>query len=160
MLTGDNEEISSKIAKQLNIERFYSKLLPEDKLTILEKIIESNQNNRKKKKIAFVGDGINDIPAIARADIGISMGDIGSDAAIEAADIVIANDSPAKIPIAIELAKKTRKLVLENISFAIFIKALFLIMGFFGLATMWEAVFADIGVTIITIFNSLRVLKR
>ncbi|HQQ19480.1 MAG TPA: heavy metal translocating P-type ATPase [Exilispira sp.] len=160
MLTGDNEEISSKIAKQLNIERFYSKLLPEDKLTILEKIIESNQNNRKKKKIAFVGDGINDIPAIARTDIGISMGDIGSDAAIEAADIVIANDSPAKIPIAIELAKKTRKLVLENISFAIFIKALFLIMGFFGLATMWEAVFADIGVTIITIFNSLRVLKR
>ena len=157
MLTGDKKEIAENISKQLGIDICHSELLPDDKVERMENILKQKNLN---KKIAFVGDGINDAPVLALADIGIAMGGLGSDSAIEAADIVIMTDEPSKINTAIKISKKTMKIVKENIIFAIVVKILVLIFSALGIATMWEAVFADVGVSIIAIINSLRMLKR
>ena len=154
MLTRGNKESASHTAEELDIDEFYSSLLPEDKVTKLEEIILS-----KKGSVIFAGDGINDAPVLTRADIGIAMGGLGSDAAIEAADIVIMDDKPSKIYDAVCIAKKTMRIVKQNIVFAIGVKILFLLLGAFGFMTMWGAVFADVGVTLLAVLNSLRALK-
>ncbi|HFL6822981.1 heavy metal translocating P-type ATPase [Enterococcus faecium] len=153
MLTGDSKKIADHIGKQVGVDKIYSELLPEDKVQRLEEILQSNN-----KKTAFVGDGINDAPVLARADVGIAMGGLGSDAAIEAADVVIMNDQPSKIAEAIHLAKKTLKIVKQNIVFAIGIKILVLALGAFGFASMGDAVFADVGVTVLAVLNAMRSL--
>lgn len=156
MLTGDTKFVGEKIGKSLGIDEVYSELLPNEKVEKLE-LIDSQKSPRG--KLVYVGDGINDAPVLARADIGMAMGGLGSDAAIEAADIVIMTDEPSKIVTAIKIAKRTRKIVWQNIVFALGVKGIFLIMGAFGVATMWEAVFADVGVAVIAILNSMRVMK-
>lgn len=156
MLTGDVRAVGEKVAEKLGLDEVYSELLPDQKVERLEAIKE---NMESKGKVAFVGDGINDAPVLAMADIGIAMGGLGSDAAIEAADIVIMTDEPSKIVSAIRVAKKTRKIVLQNIIFAMGIKAVVLLLGAGGLATVWEAVFADVGVALIAVLNSIRVLN-
>lgn len=153
MLTGDSKKIADHIGKQVGVDKIYSELLPEDKVQRLEEILQRNN-----KKTAFVGDGINDAPVLARADVGIAMGGLGSDAAIEAADVVIMNDQPSKIAEAIHLAKKTLKIVEQNIVFAIGIKILVLALGAFGFASMGDAVFADVGVTVLAVLNAMRSL--
>ena len=158
MLTGDKTEVAESVANSIDIDTVFAELLPDEKLDRLEKIL--NTNYRTGGYLAFVGDGVNDAPSLARADVGIAMGGLGSDAAIEAADIVIMTDEPSKIAKAIKLAKKTIKIANENIWFAIGIKILILILSVLGIATMWEAVFADVGVTIIAILNSTRALKK
>ena len=155
MLTGDKKEIAEKVAKQIEIDEVYTDLLPDQKV---EKVEELMKQKTEKGKLAFVGDGINDAPVLAISDIGIAMGGLGSDAAIEAADIVIMNDKPSKILEAIKISTKTMKIVKQNIIFAISVKILVLILGACGIATMWEAVFADVGVSFIAILNSLRAL--
>lgn len=156
MLTGDLKAVGDKIGKQLGLDEVYSELLPVDKV---EKFEMLERQKSPKGKIVFVGDGINDAPVLARADIGMAMGGLGSDAAIEAADIVIMNDEPSKIVTAIKIARKTRKIVVQNIVFALGVKAIFLVLGTLGLASMWEAVFADTGVTLIAVFNAMRVMN-
>ena len=156
MLTGDTEESGLAVAKELNIDKAYTQLLPGDKVDKIEDIIEQKTKN---KSVIFVGDGINDAPVLTRADVGIAMGGLGSDAAIEAADVVIMDDKPTKVATAIKIAKQTLTIVKENIAFALGIKVLFLILGAFGFVTMWGAVFADVGVTLIAVLNSLRALK-
>lgn len=156
MLTGDTEESGLMVAKELNIDKAYTQLLPIDKVDKIEDIIEQKTKN---KSVIFVGDGINDAPVLTRADVGIAMGGLGSDAAIEAADVVIMDDKPTKVATAIKIAKQTLTIVKENIAFALGIKVLFLILGAFGFVTMWGAVFADVGVTLIAVLNSLRALK-
>lgn len=156
MLTGDTEESGLTVAKELNIDKAYTQLLPIDKVDKIEDIIEQKT---KTKSVIFVGDGINDAPVLTRADVGIAMGGLGSDAAIEAADVVIMDDKPTKVATAIKIAKQTLTIVKENIAFALGIKVLFLILGAFGFVTMWGAVFADVGVTLIAVLNSLRALK-
>jgi len=156
MLTGDLKAVGDKIGKQLGLDEVYTELLPPDKV---EKIESMEIKKSSKGKIVFVGDGINDAPVLARADIGIAMGGLGSDAAIEAADIVIMTDEPSKVATVIKIAKKTRGIVAQNIIFALGVKAVFLILGAFGIATMWEAVFADMGVALIAIFNAMRVMN-
>lgn len=156
MLTGDNHTTAKTIAQELKIDEFYSQLLPHEKLEKLEKLLKEKS---PKEKLAFVGDGINDAPVLARADIGIAMGGLGSDAAIEASDIVLMTDEPSKIATAIKIAKKTHTIIWQNIIFALAIKAFVLILGALGIATMWAAVFADVGVTLIAILNSIRILK-
>jgi len=155
MLTGDNKFAAAAFAKKLNIDKYFYELLPEDKVRHLEIIMQDSKDG----KVAFVGDGINDAPVIARADIGIAMGALGSDAAIETADVVLMTDSPLKVAIAIEVAKRTRRIVWQNIYFAMGVKLLFILLGVFGVATMWEAVFGDIGVALIAVFNAIRILK-
>ena len=155
MLTGDKKEIAEKVAKQIEIDEVYTDLLPDQKV---EKVEELIKQKTEKGKLAFVGDGINDAPVLAISDIGIAMGGLGSDAAIEAADIVIMNDKPSKILEAIKISNKTMRIVKQNIIFAISVKILVLILGACGIATMWEAVFADVGVSFIAILNSLRAL--
>ena len=155
MLTGDKNEIAEKVAKQIEIDEVYTDLLPDQKV---EKVEELMKQKTEKGKLAFVGDGINDAPVLAISDIGIAMGGLGSDAAIEAADIVIMNDKPSKILEAIKISNKTMRIVKQNIIFAISVKILVLILGACGIATMWEAVFADVGVSFIAILNSLRAL--
>jgi Cd2+/Zn2+-exporting ATPase len=156
MLTGDNQYAAQAFAKRLGIDRFYSELLPEDKVKYIEQLIAESKGG----KVAFVGDGINDAPVIARADVGIAMGALGSDAAIETADVVLMTDSPSKVALAIDVAKITRNIVWQNIYFAMGIKLAFIVLGVFGIATMWEAVFGDMGVALIAIFNALRILKK
>lgn len=156
MLTGDTEDSGLTVAKELNIDKAYTQLLPIDKVDKIEDIIEQKTKN---KSVIFVGDGINDAPVLTRADVGIAMGGLGSDAAIEAADVVIMDDKPTKVATAIKIAKQTLTIVKENIAFALGIKVLFLILGAFGFVTMWGAVFADVGVTLIAVLNSLRALK-
>ena len=156
MLTGDTKESGLTVAKKLNIDKAYTQLLPIDKVDKIEDIIEQKTKN---KNVIFVGDGINDAPVLTRADVGIAMGGLGSDAAIEAADVVIMDDKPTKVATAIKIAKQTLTIVKENIAFALGIKVLFLILGAFGFVTMWGAVFADVGVTLIAVLNSLRALK-
>lgn len=153
MLTGDSEKAATSIAKNLGIERFYAQLLPAQKVEKLEKLISEKSVG---KSVIFVGDGINDAPVLTRADVGVAMGALGSDAAIEAADIVIMDDKPSKIVLGIKIARKTLCIVKQNIAFAIGIKFLFLLLGAFGLMTMWGAVFADVGVTLIAVLNSMR----
>lgn len=156
MLTGDIKSVAETIANKLNIDRVYSELLPDQKVEKLEMLY---QEKKSKGKLAFVGDGINDAPVLARADVGIAMGGLGSDAAIEAADIVIMNDEPSKIVSAIKIAKWTRRIVWQNIIFAMGVKIVVLMLSAGGLATMWAAVFADVGVALIAILNAMRVLN-
>ncbi len=156
MLTGDLDNVASDIAKELNIDKYYAELLPDEKV---EKMKDLDKIKSKKGKLIFVGDGINDAPVLNLADIGIAMGGIGSDAAIEAADVVIMNDEPSKIIDAIKISKRTLKIVKQNIIFAIAVKVIVLLLGSLGIANMWEAVFADVGVSVIAVLNSLRILK-
>ena len=156
MLTGDLEKVSKKVGKDLGLDEVYTNLLPQDKVSKFEEIIE---NKKSKGNVVFVGDGINDAPVLARADVGIAMGAMGSDAAIEAADVVIMTDEPSKIVTAIKSSKRTMKIAMQNISLAFGIKAIVLILSAFGIADMWMAVFADTGVTILAVLNSFRALK-
>jgi Cd2+/Zn2+-exporting ATPase len=157
MLTGDNIRTAEAVSKQLGLDRFYAGLLPEDKVKIFETIAKENHNNGK---IAYVGDGINDAPVIARADVGVAMGALGSDAAIETADVVLMTDSPSKLAEAVSVAKQTRKIVWQNIGLAFLVKGIFIALGAFGLVTMWEAVFADMGTALIAVANSTRILGK
>ena len=157
MLTGDNGEIGNAVAAELELDACYAQLLPGDKVEILEKLDAAKGPGRK---LAFVGDGINDAPVLARADIGIAMGGLGSDAAIEAADVVLMTDEPSKLVEAIRLAKATRRIVTQNIVIALSIKGVFLVLGALGFAGMWEAVFGDVGVALIAVFNAMRILKK
>lgn len=156
MLTGDSERTAVHVAKEVGISKVYSTLLPQDKVSIVEKLLAEMG---KKKTLVFVGDGMNDAPVLMRADVGIAMGALGSDSAIEAADIVIMDDKPSKIPEAVQIAKKTVRIVKQNITIALFVKILVLLLGAFGFANMWAAVFADVGVSIITILNAVRIYK-
>lgn len=156
MLTGDLKAVADKIGKQLGLDEVYSELLPADKV---EKIEYLEAKKSRNGKVVFVGDGINDAPVLARADIGIAMGGLGSDAAIEAADVVIMTDEPSKIASAIKIAKRTQSIVYQNIVFALGVKAVFLVLGAFGVASMWEAVFADMGVAIIAVLNAMRAMN-
>ncbi|MGN1013471.1 MAG: heavy metal translocating P-type ATPase [Clostridia bacterium] len=156
MLTGDKKDVGEDVARKIGLDEVYTELLPDGKVSIVEEFI---RNKNSKEKIVFVGDGINDAPVLALADIGMAMGGLGSDAAIEAADIVIMTDEPSKVYEAIKLSKRTIRIVKENIVFAIAVKISVLILSALGISTMWEAVFADVGVSIIAIINALRVLK-
>ena len=156
MLTGDAKAVGESVAKELGMDEAYTQLLPADKVEKVEQLLKNGQG---RGKLAFVGDGINDAPVLSRADLGIAMGAMGSDAAIEAADVVLMDDQPSKIATAIRIAKKTLVIVKQNIVFALAIKGLFLIMGAFGVANMWEAVFADVGVAVIAILNAMRALR-
>ena len=156
MLTGDNKEVANSVAKKLKLDKVFSNLLPNEKV---EKIEELYKNRTEKEKIAFVGDGINDAPVLARVDVGIAMGGLGSDAAIEAADVVIMTDEPSKIAQGIKISKKTYKIVWQNIIFALGIKIIVMVLGATGIASMWDAVFADVGVALIAVLNAMRIMK-
>lgn len=156
MLTGDRKEVGEAVAREIGLDGVYTELLPADKVEKVETLLKSMSEGRK---LAFVGDGINDAPVLTRADIGIAMGSMGSDAAIEAADVVLMDDNPAKIASVVKIARKTLKIVKQNIVFALAVKALVLILGAAGMANMWEAVFADVGVSVIAILNAMRALK-
>lgn len=155
MLTGDNKTAAEVNAKKLGIKEYYYELLPEDKVAHIEQIISKTPDG----KTVFVGDGINDAPVLARADVGMAMGAFGSDAAVETADIVLMSDSPMQVVYAIDIAKRTRKIVWQNISFAFGVKSIFIVLGVFGIATMWEAVFGDVGVALIAVLNAMRAMK-
>ncbi|MDD3692583.1 MAG: heavy metal translocating P-type ATPase [Oscillospiraceae bacterium] len=157
MLTGDNFAAARKTAEKIGINEFYAELLPQGKVEKLENMLKNCENAGT---LAFVGDGINDAPVLARADIGVAMGGVGSDAAIEAADVVLMTDEPHKLATAIRIAKKTRRIVWQNIVFSLFVKAVILILGALGLTTMWAAVFGDVGVAMLAVFNSMRALKN
>ena len=156
MLTGDSKAAGEKIAGDIGLDTVYTDLLPHQKVEQLE---ELDKKKPSKGKLVFVGDGINDAPVLARADIGIAMGALGSDAAIEAADVVLMTDEPSKLVSAIRIAKKTKSIVWQNIAFALGVKAVILILGALGIATMWEAVFGDVGVTIIAVLNAMRAMR-
>ncbi len=156
MLTGDNKTVAQTVAEKLGLDHYLAELLPEDKVDSFEQILHQTGD---KNKVAFVGDGINDAPVIARADVGIAMGGLGSDAAIETADIVIMTDAPSKVAEAIKIGKKTHKIVWQNIFFALGVKGIFILLGIVGIATLWEAVFADVGVALLAILNASRVLR-
>lgn len=156
MLTGDTKQVGEAVGRQLGLDEVYTQLLPGDKVNQVERLMDEKSSSGK---LAFVGDGINDAPVLSRADIGIAMGAMGSDAAIEAADVVLMDDKPSKIADAIYIARKTMRIVRQNIVFALAIKGLILLMGALGLANMWEAVFADVGVSVIAILNAMRALK-
>jgi Cd2+/Zn2+-exporting ATPase len=156
MLTGDNAPIADKVAKELSLDEVYAELLPHEKVEKLEELYETKST---KGKLAFVGDGINDAPVLARADIGIAMGGLGSDAAIEAADVVLMTDEPSKLTEAIDIARFTKRVVWQNIIFALGVKGIVLLFGAFGIASMWEAVFADVGVSLLAVLNAMRVLR-
>lgn len=155
MLTGDAKTVADQVAEQLGVDEVYSELLPADKVKKVEELLQVKQN---KEKLAFVGDGINDAPVLSRADVGVAMGAMGSDAAIEAADVVLMDDDPLKIPAAIQCAKKCMGIVYQNIVFAIGIKVICLVLGAMGFANMWVAVFADVGVTVLAVLNAMRAL--
>ena len=155
MLTGDRKNVADYVAKDLGIQEVYSELLPGDKVSKVEELLD---RKTEKEKLAFVGDGINDAPVLSRADIGIAMGAMGSDAAIEAADIVLMDDDPLKIATAIHIARKCMHIVYENIYFAIGIKLICLLLGALGIANMWMAIFADVGVMVIAVVNAIRAL--
>ena len=157
LLTGDEEPIAAELAAALGLDEYHARLLPDEKVSALETL---DAQKAPGSKIAYVGDGINDAPVLARADVGIAMGALGSDAAIEAADVVLMTDEPGKLPEALRTAKKTRRIVVQNIVLALGIKGIFLILGAFGMAGMWEAVFADVGVALIAVCNAMRILKK
>ena len=156
MLTGDEKTVAEKVGRQLNIDEVYSNLLPQDKVNIVQKLMDEKN---EKDVLVFVGDGINDAPVLAMADVGIAMGALGSDAAIEAADIVLMDDDPLKIAKAIRIARKCMHIVYENIVFAILVKIVCLILGAIGFASMWLAIFADVGVMVICVINAIRALR-
>ena len=155
MLTGDGKKVAESVAADLGIGEVHSELLPADKVSKVEELLA---NKSEKEKLAFVGDGINDAPVLSRADIGIAMGALGSDAAIEAADVVLMDDDPLKIGKAIRIAKKCMRIVYENIYFAIGVKLICLVLGAFGIANMWIAIFADVGVMVLAVLNAIRTL--
>lgn len=157
MLTGDKESVAADVAQKLELDEHHSELLPEDKVEWMRRL---NDNENGKRTIAFVGDGINDAPVLALADVGIAMGAMGSDAAIAAADIVLMDDSPSKVGTAIRIARRTIRIARQNIMLAIGVKVAVLLLAATGLATMWMAVFADVGVTVIAVFNAMRALKK
>jgi len=159
MLTGDNQQIAESIAKELSLDEVYAGLLPHEKVEIVEKLNLQNISDKNAGKLAFVGDGINDAPVLAMADIGIAMGALGSDAAIEAADVVLMTDEPSKVAQAVDISRFTGKIVRQNIVFTLAVKTVFLALGAFGVATMWEAVFADVGVSLLAVLNSMRIMK-
>jgi Cd2+/Zn2+-exporting ATPase len=156
MLTGDNRRVGDEVAQILGVDEVYSELLPHEKVDKLDMLGESKT---KRGKLVFVGDGINDAPVLARADVGVAMGALGSDAAIEAADVVLMTDQPSKLVSAMKIAKRTKQIVWQNIILALSVKGLVLILGALGIATMWEAVFADVGVAIIAVLNAMRVMR-
>ena len=156
MLTGDRDAVGRAVGNSLGLSEVHTELFPEDKVRIVEELLTRQP---KGTTLAFVGDGINDAPVLSRADVGIAMGALGSDAAIEAADVVLMDDKPSKIALAVRIARKTNRIVRQNIVFALGIKLLFLLLGAFGKATMWEAVFADVGVAVIAILNAMRALR-
>ncbi len=156
MLTGDADSVGKKVATKFKLDKVYTELLPADKVEHVEELMK--QKNEK-RSLAFVGDGINDAPVLARADIGIAMGGLGSDAAIEAADVVIMTDEPSKIATVMKISKKTLRIAKQNIVFALGVKGIVLIMGAIGMATMWAAVFADVGVSVLAILNAIRALN-
>ncbi|MCD7766708.1 MAG: HAD-IC family P-type ATPase, partial [Lachnospiraceae bacterium] len=155
MLTGDAERVARQVASELGIDEVYSELLPADKVAKVEELLAKKS---EKEKLAFVGDGINDAPVLSRADIGIAMGAMGSDAAIEAADVVLMDDDPLKVSKAIRISRKCLRIVYQNIYFAIGVKAVCLILGALGIANMWMAIFADVGVMILAVLNAIRAL--
>jgi len=154
MLSGDKDSITQKVAAELNIERAKGGLLPEDKLNEVENLKQNSAN-----KVAFIGDGINDAPVLAASNVGIAMGGLGSDVAIETADVIIQTDQPSKVVKAIKISRSTRKIVWQNIALAFGVKLIVLILGAGGLATMWEAVFADVGVALLAILNAVRLQR-
>ncbi|MEK6712303.1 MAG: heavy metal translocating P-type ATPase [Nitrospinota bacterium] len=155
MFTGDNQKAAEGIAKRLGLDSYRAELLPDEKVSALEKLMREQRHG----KVAFVGDGINDAPVLRRADVGIAMGELGSDAAIDTADVVLMNDRPSKVAEAISIARKTHRIVWQNISLALSVKGVFIVLGIFGIATMWEAVFADMGVALAAILNATRALR-
>lgn len=157
MLTGDDETIGKAVSEALGLDAYYAQLLPEQKVEMLEQL---DKRKRAGSKLAFVGDGINDAPVLARADVGIAMGGLGSDAAIEAADVVLMTDEPSRLTDAIKVAKETKRIVVQNIVIALGVKGVFLMLGAFGIAGMWEAVFGDVGVALIAVLNAMRMLKK
>ena len=157
MLTGDNDSIAKNISDEIGLDKYYSNLLPQDKLNILEQVM-LNQNDNS--KTVFIGDGINDAPVIARADAGIAMGNLGSDVAIEISDVVIMDDKISKFAEAIKISRKTKLIIIQNIIFILIVKIVFITLGIMGLASMWEAVFSDVGAALIGIFNAMRILKE
>ena len=156
MLTGDNKRVAEKVAKSIGIDEVYSELLPGDKVSKVEEILDKNN---QKGKVLFVGDGINDAPVLARADIGVAMGGIGSDAAIEAADVVLMKDKVEAIAEAIRVSRRTNKILWQNIIFSLGVKIIVMILVVLGLTNMWAAVFADVGVTLIAVLNSMRIIR-
>jgi Zn2+/Cd2+-exporting ATPase len=156
MLTGDHSEVAKRVAEELEIDEYHAELLPADKVSRVESLLAEKQ---AKQSLVFVGDGINDAPVLARADVGIAMGAMGSDAAIEAADVVLMDDKPSKIALAVGIAKRTIQIARENIVFALAVKLLILILAGFGAVSMWFAVFADVGVMILAVLNATRTLK-
>ena len=156
MLTGDAKKVADSVAAELGVDEVHSELLPADKVEKIEELIAMKG---AKEKLAFVGDGINDAPVLSRADIGIAMGAMGSDAAIEAADIVLMDDDPAKIALAMKISRKTLRIVYENIVFALAVKFVCLVLGALGIANMWIAIFADVGVMVIAVLNATRALR-
>lgn len=161
MLTGDREEVGKAVAEQLGIDEYHAELLPADKVSYIEKLTpRADTEVGHSVPLAFVGDGINDAPVLARADVGIAMGGLGSDAAIEAADVVLMDDKPSKIALAIRIARRTLRIAKQNVGFAIGVKVLVLLLAAFGIATMWMAVFADVGVTVLAVLNAMRALKN
>ena len=158
MLTGDRKEVGKDVAEKLGIDEYHAELLPADKVAYVEELINTKPATPD-SQLAFVGDGINDAPVLARADVGIAMGGLGSDAAIEAADVVLMDDKPSKIALAIRIARRTLRIAKQNVWFAIGVKVLVLLLAAFGVATMWMAVFADVGVTVLAVFNAMRALK-
>ena len=156
MLTGDSEVVAASVARKIGVDSYLAGLLPEGKVAAIEKL---EREAGKGVKTAFVGDGINDAPVIARADVGVAMGGLGSDAAIETADVVIMTDAPSKLAQAIEVARKTRGIVWQNIVLALGVKGVFIALGAIGVATMWEAVFADMGVALLAILNATRAMR-
>jgi Cd2+/Zn2+-exporting ATPase len=156
MLTGDSKPVGEKIGKDIGLDEVYAELLPHQKVEKLE-MLDSKKSTSG--NLVFVGDGINDAPVLARADVGVAMGGLGSDAAIEAADVVLMTDEPSKLVSAIKIARRTRNIVWQNIIFAMGVKGIILLLGAFGIATMWEAVFGDVGVAVIAILNAMRVMQ-
>ncbi len=162
MLTGDRRSVGEAVGRTLGLDTVYAELLPQDKVDKVEQLLaglEKQGNEKKRPRLAFIGDGINDAPVLSRADVGIAMGSMGSDAAIEAADIVIMDDDLRRIPATIRIARKTVRIATENIVFALVIKAAILVLGAVGLANMWAAVFADVGVAVLCILNAMRLLR-
>ena len=158
MLTGDRTEVGKDVAEKLGIDEYHAELLPTDKVAYVEELINTKPATPN-AQLAFVGDGVNDAPVLARADVGIAMGGLGSDAAIEAADVVLMDDKPSKIALAIRIARRTLRIAKQNVWFAIGVKVLVLLLAAFGVATMWLAVFADVGVTVLAVFNAMRALR-
>ena len=158
MLTGDRKEVGEDVSRKLGLSEYHAELLPADKVTYVDELLNSKNSNLN-SQLAFVGDGINDAPVLARADVGIAMGGLGSDAAIEAADVVLMDDKPSKIALAIRIARRTLRIAKQNVWFAIGVKVAVLVLAAFGVATMWMAVFADVGVTVLAVLNAMRALK-